>query len=459
MLQPGVDSSDLTQRLAQPLEVLGHDLTLAARPGTRAAFGASQGLRFSLSGDNSTITFASQGELLRHWVVAITLDVNRDWTWDGLADAGFTIERRDDPAAAFHTVGAVQVPRTVSAVALAGSNPKRRESTRIVFFDTVDPFPKPDEFPSSPTLAWRIAPAFASGSFAGTERTFELTLPIAAPPRQTATIVSAGYALSPFVAAADYSSTSARSRSLWLEFERSPEDPQDSFFARVLHYGVDVLLALTPAALEDPLDPPLGVDPEPIRVITPGQSIDAAGRDAMVRLIPSTHSDRHYLLPLPPGMTEDSPELFGFWTSEIRTGHDLDPATGELLWSTTQARFGRPVRAAGIQHSAPLLTCVALRVQGGDQDDIVVTAPFATPVLKGQRLTNIGTRGEPKTEMWFVVYTQIARADNAQMLNVLIARIQGVFDRERQSNSLRDLRDRHVRQSGDSGTASGHRAP
>jgi hypothetical protein len=241
------------------------------------------------------------------------------------------------------------------------------------------------------------------------------------------------------VAAADYSSTSARSRSLWLEFERPPEDPQDSFFARVLHYGVDVLLALTPAALEDPPDPPLGVDPEPIRVITPGQSIDAAGLDAMVRLIPSTHSDRHYLLPLPPGMTEDSPELFGFWTYEIRTGHHLDPATGELLWSTAQARFGRPLRVAGIQHSAPLLTCVALRVRGGDQDDIVVTAPFATPVLKGQRLTNIGTRGEPKTEMWFVVYAQIARADNAQMLNVLIARRQGVFDRERQSNSLRDF--------------------
>lgn len=34
MLQPGVDSSDLTQRLAQPLDVLGNDLTLAARPGT-----------------------------------------------------------------------------------------------------------------------------------------------------------------------------------------------------------------------------------------------------------------------------------------------------------------------------------------------------------------------------------------------------------------------------------------
>lgn len=116
-----------------------------------------------------------------------------------------------------------------------------------MFFDTVDPLPKPDEFPSSPTLAWPIAPAFASGSFPGMERMFELTLPIAAPPRQIATIVSAGYALSPFVAAADYSSTSARS--LWLEFDRPPEDPQDSFFARVLHYGVDPLLALTPAAV------------------------------------------------------------------------------------------------------------------------------------------------------------------------------------------------------------------
>jgi hypothetical protein len=240
------------------------------------------------------------------------------------------------------------------------------------------------------------------------------------------------------VAADDYSSTSPRSRSLWLEFEAPPEDPQDSFFARVLHYGVDPLLALTPAALEEPPDPPLAIDPEPIRIITPRQSIDSAGRDAMVKLVPSTRSNRHYLLPLPPGTTEDAPELFGFWTYEIRAGHDLDPATNEPVWSTAQARFGRPLRTAGIQHSAPPLKCMPVRVREF-ANAIVVTAPFATPVLKGQRLTNRSPRKEPKTEMWFILYAQVTRADNAQMLNVLVEKVQGFFDRDHQEGLTRDF--------------------
>ena len=42
-------------------------------------------------------------------------------------------------------------------------------------------------------------------------------------------------------------------------------------------------------------EPPLPVDPDPIRVITPGQSDDQAGRGAMQELIP-TDSPRHFLL-------------------------------------------------------------------------------------------------------------------------------------------------------------------
>ena len=44
------------------------------------------------------------------------------------------------------------------------------------------------------------------------------------------------------------------------------------------------------------------------------------------------------MVPLPPGINPDAPELFGFWTYELRIGH-------KLIWSTAQARFGRPLRS------------------------------------------------------------------------------------------------------------------
>ncbi len=179
-------------------------------------------------------------------------------------------------------------------------------------------------------------------------------------------------------------------------------------------------------ATSDPADSPLPVDPEPMRIITPNQSIDTAGLDAMVKLIPSKTSKLHYLLPLPPGFNEDSPEMFGFWTYELRAGHDLDPLTQEPVWSTAQARFGRPLRAVGVQHPAPRLKCQPVRVKSPQQDQIIVSAPFATPVLKGEKLVNIELR--PKTQLWFLLYAQVTRADGAQKINVLIDKVQGVLD-------------------------------
>ena len=57
-------------------------------------------------------------------------------------------------------------------------------------------------------------------------------------------------------------------------------------------------------------------------------------------------SDKHYLLPIPPGLHSESDELFGFFTYEFRVGH-------ANIWSTAQGRFGRTLRATGIQHPAP----------------------------------------------------------------------------------------------------------
>jgi hypothetical protein len=253
----------------------------------------------------------------------------------------------------------------------------------------------------------------------------DLTLPIASAPAQTPALVAAGFALTPYQASSDYSSTQPRSRALWLEFDAPPLDPRDGYFARVLAYGIDPLLASQTAGAAEPQEPPLGVDPEPIRAIAPGASIDTAGLDAMTPLIQSKLSSKHYLLPLPPGMTEDSAQLFGFWTYELRVGHYLDPNTRKPVWSTAQARFGRPLRVTGVQHPAPQLRCQAIRtITGSGEKIIAAIAPFATPVLNGRVLF----RQIPASRLWVLMYTQVLQADGAGYRNLLIDRKPAVWE-------------------------------
>ena len=56
-------------------------------------FANSGALRCTLSPDRSTLTFANANELLDHWVVALTLDIARDWTWEGFANPALTLSR------------------------------------------------------------------------------------------------------------------------------------------------------------------------------------------------------------------------------------------------------------------------------------------------------------------------------------------------------------------------------
>ncbi len=186
----------------------------------------------------------------------------------------------------------------------------------------------------------------------------------------------------------------------------------------MLAYGIDPLLSSELAGEGQPQEPPLGIDPEPIRVIASGASIDTAGLDAMTPLIQSTNSKRHFLLPLPPGISADSAELFGFWTYELRVGHYLDPASKQPVWSTAQARFGRPLRVTGVQHPAPQLRCHAVRTIAGGNKTITASAPFATPVLNGRVLF----REVPTSRLWMLMYTQVLEADGASYRNVLVAR-------------------------------------
>jgi hypothetical protein len=224
-------------------------------------------------------------------------------------------------------------------------------------------------------------------------------------------LASAGIAQSPYTRAPDYSWTNARRRVLWLELSEPLDNPRDAYFARVLNYAPDPVLTgdqvlSNVAPVSVPPEPPLPVDPELIRIISAGMSDDRSGLDAMQALIPSD-SPLHFGVPLPPGLTADSPELFGFFVYELRVGH----AQG---WSTAQGRFGRPLRVTGVQHPAPVLLCTPSRLPDG----ITVSAPYALPVFGGKNLTPV----PPRSELWILLYAQVTQADGEDHRNVLLGR-------------------------------------
>jgi hypothetical protein len=149
--------------------------------------------------------------------------------------------------------------------------------------------------------------------------------------------------MSPYSYPENYSSTTPRTRSLWLEFDSAPADSRDQYFARVLRNVPDPLLSSSGDTVPVTLEPPLPVDPELVREIVLGEATDEDGLAAMQLLILSDSSPVHFilLLLLLLGATNISHELFGFWTYELRLGH-----VG--MWCTAQGRFGPPLRVAGM---------------------------------------------------------------------------------------------------------------
>ena len=241
-----------------------------------------------------------------------------------------------------------------------------------------------------------------------------IRLPITTPPAQRPKIVAAGIALSPYQRSDDYDSTGSRKRALWIEFDRPPDDPHDAYFARVLRNVPDPLLINSPEGVPEAGEPPLPVDPEWIRSIVHGQSDDRAGLSAMQKLSQSD-SPLHYLLPLPAGVDENSPELFGFYTYEVRCGH----VEG---WSTAQGRFGSPLRVTGVQHPAPELLCSVGRTQAG----VKVSAPFAAPVWDGRNVQPV----PPRSSIWVLLYAQAEQVDAADFRNVLLGRKPALWFRK-----------------------------
>jgi hypothetical protein len=399
-LAPGTEGApDLVQRLAHALQVNVDELLLFAKQGERIVFGASQSIRHALAPNGSSIRFAAKEDLLGHWLCVLDLKIARDWTWDGLAARSFTVTRDGQE------VGTIELRRSIAPAATGpGAD---RSYTRILFIDAVDPKPVGGGFPDELHLKYTLHANFHyPPANADPDVLIAIRLPIAAPPKQAPRIASAGIALTPYGHDPGYTSTTPRTRSLWIEFEEPVADPDDALFARVLASAADpMLLPLMEGGAYEVQEPAIELDPELIRVITPGQSRDDAGLSAMQQLQKSP-SPIHFLLPLPPGVTEGSDDLFQFYTYEFRIGH-------ANKWSTAQARFGPPLRATGIQHPAPDLPCNVSRTTAV----VRAAATFARPSA-----TATWARTNPRTEIWCLLYAQAAQADGASQRNILLGK-------------------------------------
>ena len=421
---------DMIERLAKQLDLESRGLTLTAARGERALFGCSNRIRHILSPENSSITFSSKGDLMNHWLCVFSVQLNRDWTWDGLEDRAFVIKREKrfthDKLSETEKfdAGDIEIRHTAPFEALEDS---KRNYTRLIFIDAVEPKnhlsqaaepDKPPRFPDTIEVTYKIETVFKAGHAAQKDGVEEqkCTLPITTPPAQVPKIVSAGIALSPYVKNDKYSATEPRRRYLWVEFAEPVEDPNDHYFARVLAYAPDQLISDNrPELFIAPEEPPLPIDPEYIRFVRDGATNDLAGLKAMQPMKKAKDSERHYLLPLPQKLHANADELFGFFTYEFRVGHYKDTVTPEehdMVWCTAQGRFGRRLRVTGMQHPAPQLTCMADR----DEEKIYVTAPYAVAVANGKNVT----ADPPRTSLWCLLYAQVKQADNLEFRNILL---------------------------------------
>ena len=418
------EQRDNVQQLADRLNIESSNLTLNAPKGERIVFGCSSRIRNTLSPDHSSLTFASKGDLINHWLCCISVEIDRDWMWDALENRSFVITRTKKysadaiPESTDVIVGDIEMIRTASFEAL---DRPQRQASRLIFIDAVEPKKDQPEggddpgFPDTIEVSYSIKVRFKPdhGEQQDESKKLELILPITTPPAQVPRIVSAGIAMSPYIRNDVYSASEDRKRYLWVEFAESVTDPNDLYFARVLANAPDQLLSNNnPELLAAPTEKPLTIDPEFTRIITSGASNDLAGLNAMQPMEKSTTSDRHYLLPLPPGLHANADEMFGFFTYEFRVGHFRHPNTQEMVWTTAQGRFGRRLRVTGMQHPAPVLTCMPNR----DQDKLWVTAPYAVAVHEGKNVT----ANPPRTQLWALLYAQVKQADSRDYRNILL---------------------------------------
>lgn len=402
----------LVQRLAGAIGLRANGTTLLMPPGERGIFGCSKGLKHYLPADNNSLVLMAASELANQWINVLHWKINRDWTWKGFAAPTFTVERQitlngNSYTESRHLVGEIRMMHAVTPLIAEEESPNR-DTSHLVFVDAFQPPLGTDDKPYEIEVEYFLTVHFENAETL--EVSSQNHLPITIPPRQIPKIISAGIALSPYVIGDGYASTGERRKMLWLEFETPPDDDRDTYFVRVLTKTADPMLLHH----YQPLPEPSGheqwsLDPELVRVISPGQSDDFAGLTAMQRLIPAQDSDRHYMVPLPAGTYPDSPELFGFYTYEIRVGHDKG-TIARPFWSTAQGRFGNPAVLNGVQHPSPPLRCKVFRVKPG----VLVSSSYAKAFHQGVNLQAI----PPNTQIWFVLYAQVLQADGSTMRNI-----------------------------------------
>jgi len=404
-------SEVLLQRLAQAAGLSASKDTLLALPGQRVVFGCA-GLGHRLSPEAGSLVLTHLAELQGQWLNVVRVELDRDWTWKGAGSPSLRLTRSlaSLPGGAAHSeeVTTVQLMHAVNSTATAEE--PERDRTIVVF---IDAFKAPLEggLPHELEVDYEVELLLEGGASAQVSLTN--MLPVTTVPRQIPQVVSAGYALSEYQADAQYSTTGERTRMLWLELAEPLQDKRDAYFVRVLAHSPDPLLL---ARVEPAADPPAyarsALDPELVRVITPGEADDLAGLATMQKLLPAHGSDRHFLVPLPPGVSGASPELHGFYTYEIRVGHDRGTKASPF-WSTAQGRFGEQIVLEGVQHPAPELACGVTRLASG----VLVAAPYARPYYEGAEVLP----NPPNTEIWMVLYAQVHQADGASMRNIELA--------------------------------------
>jgi hypothetical protein len=413
----------LTDAIDKSIDVESKGLSLLGKQGVRIQFGASRFIRHNMSPDSTNITFSTKSDLLNHWLIPITLLLNRDWTWDGAMPVSFEVFRQKKMVGAGLTdeeidaiawgdeelVGDIEMKHTINIQALY--NPDRSQ-TQICFLDAVEPkTDDPTALPEEIMVQYRIKANFKSLPDAvdvasDADTILVLHLPMTTKPAQVPKIVSAGLAQSKYVNDELYSSTEPRRRYLWLEFAEPLRNKKDAYFIRMLAYSPDPLLARWESDMfKAPEEPTLPISPEFIRIIGPDHVDDKSGLTAMQELTRADDSDVHYLVPLPPGLHSVSAELFGFFTYELRVGHKIG-------WSTAQGRFGSVLRTTGVQHPVPQLFCVVNR----NEKHVIVTAPFAQTVFNGADVTS----KPPRTQLWALLYAQVKRADDLVYRNILL---------------------------------------
>ncbi|MDF1699431.1 MAG: hypothetical protein P1U56_26500 [Saprospiraceae bacterium] len=422
----------LVQRLAGATGLVANDTTLMMPPGERGVFGCSSGLKHYLPANNSSLIFMAIDELSGQWINTLKWKINRDWTWKGYGTPTFNLTRKIElnGDAYMHNehIGEVRMMHAVTPL-IEQEIESERDSFSFVFVDAFQAPIGADGNPYEVNVEYELEVSFENGETLKT--VIENNLPITIKPKQIPKVVSAGIALSPYITGENYSSTEARQRMLWIEFEEPPKDKRDSYFVRVLAQTADPMLLQHYQPLENPAGyKQWSLDPETIRMISPGQGDDFAGLTAMQRLIPAHDSDRHFLVPLPPGTYPDSPELFGFYTYEFRVGHDKG-SPANPFWSTAQARFGPASILEGVQHPCPPLKCNLHRVKNG----LLASSAYATPFHEGTAIQ----ANPPNSEIWYVLYAQVHQADGKQMRNIELDKRLGRILNRKETSYLKKL--------------------